>query len=181
MSKKYRKQKEPPFWLVITIVLFLLAGILTSVIGIKKIENYDHPYLFGFIFGGIGAILGIITALKLKPFIAVNRRLKNQYLPTIMFIAVGYFGIVLLMGSLLNQHLSVVEHRGRYQVVNKIRREAHFRSPEVNSLYVNINGTTRRLQCKHEYFNQIHIGQKIDLWMYKSKLGFDYIKLPFDH
>ena len=181
MSKKSRKPKYPPLWLVIAMILFMLTGIFTTALGVINIENYDQPYLFGFIFGGIGVILGIITAKKLKPFIAVNRRLKDNYGPAIMNIAVGYIGIVLLMGSLVNQHLSVIENRGRYEVVNKIRREAHFRSPEVNSLYVNINGTTRRLQCKHEYFNQVHIGQKIDLWMYKSKLGFDYIKLPFDY
>jgi hypothetical protein len=177
MSKKQQIVKRPPLWIVIVNILSVFVGLLTAVIGIKKIVNYYHPYWFGFIFGSIGLVLGIMTALKLKPYIAVNQKIKNDYGLAIMYISTGFIGIILLTGSIINKGLSKVEHRDNFRVINKYRQESRTRSPEINSLFVNINGNSHRLICRPDYWDKIQIGQSIDLSLYKSKLGFDFIEI----
>lgn len=175
MTKKQIEIKKPPIWIGILTFLLIIIGILTSIIGIIKIQNYYHPYWFGFIFGGLGLIVGIWISIKLQPIIAVNQRLKNDYYLTIIYISIGFFGLFLMTGSFVNQGCSKVEKFDKYQVVNKYRQESRFRQPEINSLVIEIDGKSRRLICSREYWIRTSIGQSIDLCLYSSKLGFDFI------
>jgi hypothetical protein len=180
MTKKQQKLKTPPIWIVIAVISSIFIGIFGAIVGIDKIRNYYHPYLFGLIFGGIGVIIGIWFSKKVKRHIAVNLRTKQNYVPVIMFIATGLFGVSLMLGSFLNQGLSEIEKCDRYQVINKYRQESRFRQPEINSLVVDLNGKSFRLVCSRNYWIRTAIGQRIDLCLHNSKLGFDFISATYD-
>jgi hypothetical protein len=181
MTKTQQNLKKTPIPIGIGIILSVFIGIFTAVAGINNIENYFEPYLFGGIFGGIGLVLGVLTALKLKPYITVNKRQQNNYTLPIMFISVGFIGVFLLTGSLLNQKLSKFESYDHFTVSDKYRQEARFRSPEINTLVVNMKGDTVKLVCSFSYWDRIAIGQEINLCIYKSKIGFDYVELTDDN
>lgn len=180
MSKKRQEIKKPPIWIMIATFLAIMGGIFTAIVGISKIQNYYHPYWFGLIFGGLGILTGVWTAYKLKPIIAVNQRLKNDYYLPILYISIGFFGLFLMTGSFLNQGLSKIDKCDNFLVINKFRQESRFRQPEINSLVVNINGESCRLICSQDYWFRTSIGQSIDLCLHKSKLGFDFVTVTND-
>jgi len=180
MIKKKQKKKKPPVWIIVATILSIMIGILTSVIGISKIQNYYHPYWFGLIFGGVGLMTGIWTAKKIKPIIAVNQRLKNNYFLPRMYISIGFFGLFLMTGSFLNQGLSIINKCDNFLVIDKYRQESRFRQPEINSLVVNIDGESHRLICSRDFWLKISVGQSINLCLHESKLGFDYLTVTND-
>lgn len=180
MAKKKQEIKKMPIQILIGIILSIFVGIFTSIIGINNFKNYFHPYLFGFVFGAMGLILGIMVALKLKPVVAVNQKLKNNYYLFIMYISICFFGISLMAGSMINREFSNVEDCDNYIVFSKYRQEYQRGSPEINSLVVNINGESHRIVCSYDYWCRIGIGQNIDLCLYKSKFGFDYVEITND-
>ncbi|WP_163718746.1 CD20-like domain-containing protein [Mangrovibacterium lignilyticum] len=181
MSKKKRqKVKYPPLWIVFLVILSVFIGILTAVIGINKITNYDHPYWFGFVFGGFGLLVGILAAKRSKRYIAVNRRIKNDYPLAIFYISTGFIGIFLWVGTVMNQSLSQLDKCDNYTIIHKYRQESRSRSPEVNSLIITIDGEEHRLVCSRHYWFNTRIGQQINLCLYKSPIGFDYIVLTND-
>jgi hypothetical protein len=180
MTKKQPKLKTPPIWIIISVTLSVFIGIFGTVVGIDKIKNYYHPYLFGLIFGSIGVIIGIWFAKKVKRHIAVNPITKRNYESVIFYIATGFFGVNFMLGSFLNQGLSKIDTCDRYQVINKYRKESRFRQPEVNSLVVDLNGKPFRLVCSRNYWFRTSIGQKIDLCLHDSKFGFDFITITND-
>lgn len=180
MTKKQQKLKTPPIWIVVAVILSIFIGIFGAIVGIDKIRNYYHPYIFGLIFGGIGVVLGIWFAKKVKRHIAVNPQTKQNYIAVILFIATGFFGVFLMTGSFINQGLSKIDKCDRYQVINKFRKESRFRQPEVNSLIVDLNGKSFRLICSRDYWFRTSIGQEIDLCLHNSKLGFDFISITND-
>jgi len=180
MNKRQQNLKKTPIPIAIAIFLTVFIGLWTTVIGINNIKNYFEPYLFGCIFGGIGLVLGVLTALKLKPYIAVNKRQKTDYMLPIMFISIGFIGVFLLTGSLLNQKLSKFESYDHYTVTDKYRQESHYRTPEINTLVVNMKDKIHKLVCSHSYWERTNIGQDINLCIYKSKFGFDNVELIDD-
>lgn len=177
---KNKQEPKPPIWIAILTLMSIFGGIFTSIIGISNIQNYHHPYWFGFIFGGPGLILGIWIALRLKPIIAVNQRLKNDYYLPTMFLSIGFFGLFLMTGSFLNQSLSNVDMCNNFPVINKYRQESRFRQPEINSLVVDINGKSHRLICSLDYWYMTSVGDHIDLCLHKSKLGFGFLTVTND-
>ncbi|MDP4210936.1 MAG: hypothetical protein Q8928_19190 [Bacteroidota bacterium] len=177
---KNSDEKKPPIIIAISVLLSVFVGIFTSIIGIHKIVNYYNPYLFVFISGGVGLCLGIYSSIKLKPYIAVNKRMRKDYWLPPVFISTGFIGVFILGGSYLNQRLSTIDKCDRFAVIDKYRKEAHFRSPEINTLVVDINGDSQRLICNFNYWDSIAIGQQIDLCLYKSSLGFNYISVTND-
>lgn len=180
MTKKQLKRKNLPFWILIILILSIFIGIFGAIIGIDKIKNFDHPYLFGLIFGSVGVIIGIWVAIKLKRHIALNPHVKQNYVIVIIFIATGFFGVSLMLSTFLNLRLSDIDKCERYQVINKYRQEYRFRQSEVNSLVVDINGKSCTLVCSREYWIRTSIGDNIDLCLHKSKLGFDFISIKND-
>lgn len=181
MTQKKQEIKNPPLWIMIVTFLSAMTGILTSIIGINKIQNYYHPYLFGLAFDGVGLMIGIWTALKIKPIIAVNHRLRNDYFLPIMCISIGFFGLFIMTGSFLNQGLSSINKCDNFPVINKYRQESRFRQPEINSLVVNINGESHRLICSQNLWLKISVGQSINLCLHEGKLGFDYLTVTNDN
>jgi hypothetical protein len=179
-KKKTKKIKNPPLWIVILMIISMIGGIIVSVIGISRIENYYHPYLFGFIFGVVGLLVGYLVSQKARPIIAVNHKIKNNYGMAIMYISVGFIGLFLLIGTYINQNLSKVDKFSNCLVVNKYRQESRFRTPEINSLVVNLNGQTKRLVCSREFWYKTNVGQRINLCFYESSIGFNYIEIVDD-
>lgn len=162
------------------VVVSVLLGIFTAVLGITNIQNYNHPYAFGFTLGIIGLILGIYISKKAKPYIAVNKKMKRDFwLPT-TYISIGFIGISLWLGSMINHRLSRIEKCDNFTIVDKYRTESRHRSPEINTIVVNINGQSQRLICSYGYWKGVSIGQNIELCLYSSKLGFDFIKVIDD-
>lgn len=180
MTKKQQKTKRPPMWIAIAMILSMIIGIITTVVGINMIENYYHPYWFSIIFGGLGLIVGFLIAKRFKPYIAVNPKIKSNYGMAILYISTGSLGVFLLFGSLINHRFSKIDKCENYIVIYKYRTESHYRQPEINSLIVNIDGESQRLICSRDYWFRTSIGQNIDLCLHKSKLGFDFITLTND-
>lgn len=178
MNKK--REKRPPLWIVLMTFISVFGGIITTVIGINKIENYYHPYLFGLTFGGLGLIIGLWIAKKLKPIIAVNQRMKKDYYLPTLFISIGFFGLFLMSASIMNQKISKVDFRDSFIVENKYRQEYRYMQPEINSIVVQMNGGSRRLVCSYDFWIRTSIGQTVDLTNYESRLGFDFIKISND-
>jgi hypothetical protein len=175
-----KQEKKPPLWIVLLIILSVFGGIFTAIVGINNIKNYYNPYLFGLIFGGLGLIIGIWIAMKLKPIIAVNKRIRNDYFLPIMFFSIGLFGLFLMIGSFLNKGLSNIDNCDKFQIVNKYRQEYRYLRPEINSIVVSINGDSKRLVCSYRYWIRASISQNIDLCIHESKLGFDFITVTND-
>jgi hypothetical protein len=173
-------EKRPPLWIVLMTLISVFGGIISAIIGINKIENYYHPYLFGLIFGGLGLLIGLLTAKKLKPIIAVNQRMKNDYYLPTLFISIGFFGLFLMSASIINLKLSKVDYHDNFIVENKYRQEYRYMQPEINSIVVQMNGDSRRLVCSYDFWIRTSVGQTVYLTNYKSKLGFDFIKISND-
>jgi hypothetical protein len=175
-----KREKKPPLWIVIMILLSVFGGIITAVIGINKIENYYQPYLFGLIFGGLGLFVGLLAARKLKPIIAVNQRIKNEYYLPTLYISIGFFGLFLMSASIINLKSSKVNYRDNFIVVNKYRQEYRYMQPEINSIVVQMNGNSHRLVCSYDFWVRTSVGQTVNLTNYKSRLGFDFIEISND-
>jgi len=178
MNKK--REKRPPLWIALMTLIFVFGGIISAIVGINKIDNYYHPYLFGLIFGGLGLLTGLLTAKKLKPIIAVNQRMKNNYYLPTLFISIGFFGLFLMSASIINLKLAKVDSHDNFIVVNKYRQEYKYMQPEINSIVVQMNGDTRRLICSYDFWVRTSIGQPVNLTNYKSRLGFNFIKISND-
>lgn len=177
---KNKLERKPQLWIAILILSSIFGGIFTSIVGINNIQNYDHPCWFGFVFGGSGLSVGIWTALRLKPIIAVNQRMKNDYFIPIMFLSIGLFGLFLMTGSFLNQGLSYIDKCDSFPVIDKYRQESRYRQTEINSLIVDINVKSNRIICSRDYWYMTSVGDKIDLCLHKSKLGFGFITVTND-
>lgn len=177
---KNKRQQKPPIWIVLMIFLSVFGGIITGIIGINNIVNYYHPYLFGIIFGGLGLITGMFAAKKLKPIIAVNQRMRDDYYLPTMFILVAFFGVFLLLASMANKKLSEINYHEELLVVDKYRQESGYMRPSVNSIVVKVDKKTQRLVCSYDYWLRTSIGQTVDICAYKSKMGFDFIELSDD-
>jgi len=180
MTNRRQNLKKTPLPITIATVLSVFIGLWMAVFGIRNVENYFEPYLFVGIFGGIGLILGILTALKFKPYIAVNKKQQTNYMIPIICISIGFIGLSLLTGSLLNKKLSKFESYEHYTVTDKYRKEYHYMSPEINTLVVNLKGETKKIVCSYLYWERASIGQDISLAIYKSRIGFDYVEFADD-
>ncbi len=175
-----RREQKPPLWIRILVTLSLFIGLITGVIGVDKVENYYHPYIFGIIFGGLGVLIGIWIARKFKPIIAVNDRMRKDYHVPTMCIVIGFAGLLLMSSAFINEELSGIDKYEYYQVINKYRQDSKFRQAEVNSLIVDLEGQSFRLVCSRSYWYQTPIGKHIKLCLHKSKLGFDFISIRND-
>lgn len=177
---KNKLERKPLLWIAILTLLSVFGGIFTLIVGISNIQNYYHPYWFGFIFGGPGLAIGIWIALRFKPIIAVNQRMKNDYYLPIIFLSIGFLGLFLITGSFLNQRLSHIDNCDNFPVIAKYRQESRFRQPEINSLVVDINGESHRIICSRDYWYMTSIGDNIDLCLHTSQLGFGFISVTND-
>ncbi|MBW8323663.1 MAG: hypothetical protein K0M50_02755 [Prolixibacteraceae bacterium] len=175
------RQKVKPRQIIIiatALILFMFGGIFAGISGVWKMVNYHHPYLFGFIFGGIGWIFGLFTYYKL--FIAHKAKNLFDEFPALLCISIGFIGLFLFLSPVLNQELSVNKKCDNYIVIQKDKNVSSARNPKIFSLYVKINDKSYRLICSSDYWNNVSIGQSIDICLHKSNLGFDFFSLKDD-
>ena len=167
-------KKKPPVWFRILKFFIVAIGVLASVIGIVNIQNYHHPYWFGFIFGGSGLLVGALISSKLNPVIAANRRLKDESLS--FDTCILFFGLFLLTASVINQGLSEVYKCDKFYVIDKHRKVGFgARSFSTNYLTVDIDGESRRIICDEKLWRGTILS--IDLCLYNGRLGFGYISV----
>ena len=167
---------------LVLIIFFatILGGLISGIIGINDSENYLYPYFFRFTFGIIGFMASIYFTYKVKSYVLLNPIMQSNYSNLSIMFALGIAGTFILVGSSLNNSTSELSNCDRYSVKEKIYIQDGRKTPEENILIVDINGGDQKLFCKHNYWNSIETNQKITVCVYKSKIGFDYVKLPND-
>jgi hypothetical protein len=163
------------FITIVILTTFTFFGIICGAIGIYKFENYFHPYLFALLFGAIGFLLGIAIAKKLKPIYAVTEKLRSSYGRNL--VTVGFTGIFLLLGHSLNLSLSTIEKCDNYPIIYKYYKKGRRHNLDQIVLFVKIEGRREKLRCDKNYFDEVKIGDKINVCKYSSLLGFDFFNL----
>jgi hypothetical protein len=180
------KQKNKPFdnisrlkkVVVVTgIFVSMFGGMFAAIVAIDNFKNYENPYLFGFTFGTIGLLIGLFTAKKIKSKILINQKMQQNYSQLTIFIVTGFIGLVLLLGQNANTILSTKEKYDNYLVVDKVFRKGGYRRVELNILVLNIDGVYHRYITNPNYWQTVSVGQQINACIYKSTIGFDYLKL----
>lgn len=169
--------------ILVTFGLFasMFGGMFSAIVAVDKYKNYLHPYIFTFLFGLIGLTIGLYVAKKIKPHIILNKTmLSNYYLLTIQF-SVGFIGGFMLLGHYINSSISTQTKCDEFTVVDTEYNKGGYRRPELNILYIDIDGQTQNMLCRHKYFNSISIGQKVRVCIYKSPIGFDNLILTDDN
>ena len=180
MNHKPTINPEPSILTGVLIFLFPFIGIFTGIYGIHQIENYYRPYLFAFILSLAGVAFGLIFISILKPYLKLTtKQLKDIYKLKI-YVSIGFIGMMLLLGSSINKNISTTRLCDNFEVKQKIHRPYRYRSPSANYLFVNMNGSIERLRCSWKYLNDVSVGQKINICVYESKIGFDFIILTYD-
>ena len=86
----------------LTLFLLMMIGIITTVLAVINIQNYERPYLFALIFGGLGIWVGVKITNRFKSKIALNQRMKTDFWQPIMYISTGVMGIFMLTASYVN-------------------------------------------------------------------------------
>ena len=103
--------------------------------------------------------------------------MQQNYSQLTIFILTGFIGLFLLIGQNANTILSNKVKCNNYTVVDKIFRKGGYRRVELNILVVNVDGVYHRYITNPNYWQTISTGQQIDVCIYKSIIGFDYLKL----
>ncbi|MBI3519991.1 MAG: hypothetical protein HY062_11615 [Bacteroidetes bacterium] len=159
------------------IFVFLIGGILAAVFAIVNFQNYNSPYLFGFVFGAIGLLAGLFFANKVKTAIIINQKMQENYYQLTIYIATGFIGIVMLFGQQANTLLSTKEKCDNYIITDKIFRKGGYRRAELNILVINVEGVPHRVITNTNYWKTVSVGQQINACIYSSVIGFDYLTL----
>lgn len=168
-------KEKPNIRAAIITLGFIFGGISTGIYGINQIENYYSPYLFASIMIVIGIILGLALTPRIKPHLKLTKKQSNSMWDIKLHLSVGFIGIMLALGSLLNQGFSKIKVCDNFEIVKKSHREYRSKDPGANYLIVDIFGKEERLLCKRKYWETASVGQKINIRIYESMLGFDYI------
>ena len=158
---------------------FLFIGIISGINGVWMIVNYKHPYLFGFIFGGIGLLIGIMTYYKF--FVSgKSQRFLNEF-PALLCLSIGFIGLNLSISPRLNTLISKGEKCEFYNVIDKEKNvTTSSRNPKIYSLYITENQKPYRLICSPDYWNNVEVGTNIKVCFFSSEIGFDYVELADD-
>jgi hypothetical protein len=184
------KQKNKPFdnvnrqkkVIVVTgFFVSLFGGMFSSVVAIDNFKNYENPYLFGFTFGTIGLLTGFIIARKIKSKVLINQKTQQNYSILTIFILTGFIGLFLFLGQNVNKTLSSKDKCENYFVVDKIFRKEGYKQVELNIIVINIDGVNFKYITNSNYWQTISIGQQIEVCIYKSIIGFDFLKLTSEN
>ena len=159
------------------IFVSLIGGILAAVFAIWNFQNYNSPYLFGFVFGTIGLLAGLFFANKLKTTIIINQKMQQNYYQLTIYIATGFIGIVMLLGQQANTLLSTKEKCDNYLITDKVFRKGGYRRADLNILVINVEGVAHRIITNPNYWQTVSVGQQINACIYSSIIGFDYLTL----
>jgi hypothetical protein len=180
MTKKQNESFEKVV-VVSGIFVSLFGGIFAAAVAIDNFKNYNNPYLFGFVFGTIGLLIGLFVAKKLKSeitkIVSNIKNMQQSYFYPTFAITSGCIGLLILFGEKLNTSLSTQEKCDNYFITEKIFSERASRRAELNVLVINVDGTYHRIITKQKYWQNVSVGEQINACNYKSKIGFDYIEL----
>jgi hypothetical protein len=159
----------------------LFGGMFAAIVAVDNYKNYISPYSFTFLCGGIGLVAGLYVAKLIKPYVILNKiMLSNYYLLTIQF-SVGFIGSFMLLGFYFNSAISSQVKCDEFSVVDTEYTKGGYRRTERNTLYVNIDGKIETFLCKRAYWQSINVGQKVNVCIYGSPIGFDNLVLTYDH
>lgn len=183
MTKQTKSNLKKPSILKQVIVvtgLFasLFGGMFAAIVGIDNFKNYYNPYLFGFTFGTFGLITGLLVSRKIKPYVILNPKMHSNYSNLTIMFSVGFIGSSMLIGHYMNLKISTLHKCDTFAVMDKEFHKGGFRRPELNILIVNIEGENRRLLSRANYWQPITVGQQVNVCIYKSPIGFDFLTLP---
>jgi len=164
----------------IIISFFILSPILASLflaLSIREIQNYLEPFLFVISFGILGFFLGNIIALKLRNIICYNQKISTNY-STVKFIFYIFFiPFTIYSCSLLNNFISYEYKCNQYIVVGKKQENGGFRKLKYSSLTVNIDSENREIIVEENDRQKIKIGERVNICLYKSPIGFNQFNL----
>jgi hypothetical protein len=163
---------------VFIFLVIMLGGLFIGVVGIAKIQNYDHPFSFAFIFGVTGFIAGVFFARWVKPY-ALLSATADYAMATWMF-AIGPAGIFILLGHGVNSSLSVTEGCERLVIADRMYNPGKGRVGPTYTLFFNINNRRIAVDCSAQYWASVDHKNSAAVCIYKSKIGFDYIVLKDD-
>jgi hypothetical protein len=162
------------------IFVSLFGGMFMAIIAIDNFKNYDNPYLFGFTFGTLGLLSGLLLARKIKPYVILNPKMLTNYSSLSIMFTIGFIGISMLGGQYFNTTTSTLYKCDTFIVLDKEFYKGGFRRPEKNILILNVEGVSKRLLCRQNFWQTISVGQTTNACIYKSPIGFDYLTLTVD-
>ncbi|MBK7289042.1 MAG: hypothetical protein IPI78_01665 [Chitinophagaceae bacterium] len=167
--------------IITAIIVLLLGGIVAAIIAIRSFRNYFHPYLFGFTCGSIGLLIGLFVSNRLKSKIFFSPSKGMNYFRTIMCITPGIIGLTLLLGEYSNRQFAAKEKCADYSIVEKTFIKKGHKTPELNILVIDVEGTHRKIITSPEYFRSVYKGKQINACIHKGRIGFDFLTLTNDN
>ena len=156
----------------------VFGGMFAAIVAIDNFRNYDTPYLFGLTFGFVGLLTGLYVATKIKSSIILNQTMKQNYSLLKLYFSFGFIGAAMLIGQYANHATSIKATCQNYTVVDKIFRKEGYKTVELNILVIDVDGTKKTYDTNRSYWKSVSIGDQINVCLYKSKIGFDFIELP---
>jgi hypothetical protein len=154
----------------------LFGGMLAAIVAIENFKNYNSPYLFGFVFGSIGLIIGILVASKLKSKIIISSAMRRDYSLFTILISTGFIGLSVLLAQITNSNFSNEERCDNFKVVEKFVTKGGYKRIESNILVIEIDDELHRLITNPSSWQNVTVGEKVNLCLYKGILGFEFVK-----
>ena len=124
-------------------------------------------------------IITAIIVLLLGGLVAAIKGIN--YFRTIMCITPGIIGLTLLLGEYSNRQFAAKEKCADYSIVEKTFIKKGHKTPELNILVTDVEGTHRKIITSPEYFRSVYKGKKINACIYKGRIGFDFLTLTNDN
>lgn len=183
-QRKSKYDKVTPLKKVLVFVgvfASIFGGMFMAIVAVWNYQNYLHPYIFSFTFGGIGLAIGLFIGRLIKPYVITSKTmLINYYRVTFMF-SISFIGGSLLIGEYINSRISSITKCDDFTVVHKEYHKGGYKRPQFNILYIDIDGQVENLLCNPNYWQKISVGQKVNICIYKSPIGFDNLVLADDN
>jgi hypothetical protein len=182
MSRKNYNQFKNVSVLKKTIVLSIFfissfGGVYAFIVTTFNIKNYYSPYLFSFIFGGFGLLVGLLVSSKIKPHVLLNPTMRDNYYSVSIIFSFGFIGCFMFFGQLLNSRISNLYKCDEFEVVDKEFHKGGTKRIEKRILIVEIENEYQRIHCFKKIWDSTTIGQKVNVCIYESPIGFDYLTL----
>lgn len=166
--------------LLFVIITLPIAGIVVTVTSVEKWWNYNELWKFVFVCAGISVVLGVIISVvinRTNPSVLSEVKHKNNLWLVLVPLFFGVFAHLLSNLNNSNEQNDLVQG---YVVVEKIYKPYRYGRAEKNILIIEIDDTSRKVNCRQEYWAKVPVGEKIPISVQTGKLGFEYINLV-DH
>ena len=164
--------------IVLIVFAVLVEGVISVIVSVDRIKNYDNPALFGITFGAIGLAIGMIAAIKIRPFMVTNPKIQSNFYLLAALFSYGVMGNILLGSQVINSSVSHLQKCEQLMIIDKEHREPQHKKFTESTLTVEIGGRNHRLFCSYRYWRAMTVGQKVNVCFYSSPIGFGYITLP---